>query len=125
MPNEESFPISLKYFDVTRTTHTSQDALLEKHIEDYWDVDGEKELSDAWTGFTRFILLTKRPPEGYTWCRGRLTRKQSTSRPDSVWPDMWKHVSDASKKKAKQTWAIEKPKLDDARQMRGIYFIEP
>ena len=99
--------------------------LLEKHIEDYWDVDGEKELSDARTGFTRFILLTERPPEGYTWCRGRLTRKQSTSRPDSVWPDMWKHVSDAAKKKAKQTWAIEKPKLENARQLRGIYFIEP
>ena len=24
-----------------------------KNIEDYWNVNGEKELSDAWTGFTR------------------------------------------------------------------------
>ena len=24
-------------------------------------------------------------------------RKQTTSRPDNVWPDMWKHVSDAAK----------------------------
>ena len=29
------------------------------------------------------------------------------------------------KKKAKQRWAIEKPKLDNARQLRGMYFIEP
>ena len=29
---------------------TSIDELLEKHTEDYWNVDGEKELSDAWTG---------------------------------------------------------------------------
>ena len=43
----------------------------------------------------------------------RLRRKQTTSRPDSVWPDVWKHVSDASKRKAKQKWAIEKPKLDN------------
>ena len=38
---------------------------------------------------------------------------------------MWKHVSDAVKSKAKKKWAIEKPKLDNARQMRGIFFIEP
>ena len=53
------------------------------------------------------------------------TRKQRTSRPDVVWPDMWKLMSDAAKKKAKQRWDIEKPKLDNARQLRGIFFIEP
>ena len=57
MPQEESFPIPMKYIDVNRTTYTSLDVLLEKQIEDYWNVDGERELSDAWTGFTRFILL--------------------------------------------------------------------
>ena len=34
-------------------------------------------------------------------------------------------MSDAAKKKAKQRWAIEKPKLDNARHLRGIFFIEP
>ena len=121
VPKEESFPIPLKYVDVTRTSYTSLEVMLEKQIEDYWNVDGEKELSDAWTGFTRFVLLKERPPEGYTWSGGRLTRKQKTD----VWPDMWKHMSDAAKKKAKQKWAVEKPKLDNARQLRGIYFIEP
>ena len=80
----------LNYIDVTRTTHTSQDVLLEKHIEDYCNVDGEKELSDAWTGFTKFTQLKERPPEGYTWCGRRLTRKQLTYRPDDICPDMWK-----------------------------------
>ena len=88
-------------------------------------MDGERELSDAWTGFTRFVLLKERPPEGYAWSGWRLTRKQTTSRPDDVWPDMWKFMSDAAKKKAKQRWAIEKPKLDNARQLKGIFFIEP
>ena len=63
--------------------------------------------------------------EGYTWSGGRLTRKQTTSKPDNVWPDMWKHMSDASKRKAKEKWAIEKPQLDNARRLRGIFFIEP
>ena len=73
---------------------------MEKHIEDYWSVNGEKELSDAWTGFTRFILLNERPPDGHTWSGKRLTRKQNTSRPDDIWTDMWTGMSDAAKKKA-------------------------
>ena len=42
VPKEESFPIPLKYIDVTRTSFSSMDVLLEKHVEDYWNVDGEK-----------------------------------------------------------------------------------
>ena len=53
------------------------------------------------------------------------TRKQTASRPDNVWPNMWRCMSDAPKKKAKQRWAIEKPKLENARQLTGIFFIEP
>ena len=34
-------------------------------------------------------------------------------------------MSDASKRKEKQMWAIEKPKLDNAGRLRGIYFIDP
>ena len=35
--------------------------------------------------------------------REGLTRKQTTSRPYNVWPDVWKHMSDAAKSKAKQS----------------------
>ena len=55
----------------------------------------------------------------------RLTRKHTTSRPDNVWPDMWTRMSDAAKKKAEQRCAIEEPKLDNARKLRGIFFIDP
>ena len=113
----------MKYIDVTRTKYTSLDVLLENNIEDYWNIDGERELSDAWTGFTRFILLNEWPPDGFSWSGVRCTRKQTTSRPDNVWPDLMKHMSDAAKKKAKHRCAFEKPKLDNARQLRGIFFI--
>ena len=116
VPKEESFPVPMKYIDVTRTKYTALDVLLEKQIEDYWNVDGERELSDARTRFARFVLLKERPPEGCTWSGERHTRKQTTSRPDNVWPDMWEHMSDAAKKKAT---------LDNATQLRGIFFIEP
>ena len=117
VPREESFLIPLKYIDVTRNTHTSLDVLWERSINDYWNGDGERKLSDSWTGFTRFT--------GFSWSGRRLTRKQTTSRPYNVWPDMWQHMSDASKRNAKQKWIIEKPKLDNARRLRGIFFIVP
>ena len=120
VPREASYPIPLKYIDVTRTTDTSLDVMLEKNIEDYWNVDGDRELSDTWTGFARFTVLNEKPPDGQTWSGRRLTRKQTTSRPDTLWPEIWKHMSDAAKSKAKQKWAIEKPKLDNARRLRGI-----
>ena len=71
-------------------------------IDDCWNVGGEKELSDAWTGFERFILMNERPLDGYTWSGWILTRKQTTSRPDNVWSDMRKRMSDVAKKNAKQ-----------------------
>ena len=88
VPREESFLIPMKYIDVTRNTHTSLDVMMENEIGDHWNVDGERELSDAWTFFTRCILLNERPPDGFSCSGGRLTRKQTKSRPDNVWPDM-------------------------------------
>ena len=125
MPKEESFPVPLKYIDVTRTIRASLDVLLEKHFEDYWNGDEDRELFRCMDRFHKIYFLNERPPDGFSWSAERLSRKRTTSRPDNVWPDMWKHMSDASKRKAKQKWAIEKPKLDNARKLRGIFFIEP
>ena len=38
-PREESFPIPLKYIDVSRTTHTNLDVKQEKRIDDLWNID--------------------------------------------------------------------------------------
>ena len=81
-PKEESFPIPLKYIDVARTTHTNLDVKQEKRIDDYWNVDVSRDLSDPWTGFTQFTLLEEKAPDGYMWSRRRLTRKLFTSRPE-------------------------------------------
>ena len=124
-PREESFPIPLKYIDVTRTTHTNLDVKLEKRIDDYWNIDGSRDLSDPWTGFTQFTLLDEKAPDGYTWSGERLTRKQLTSRPDHLWPELWKSMGKNAKLKEKQKWSEEKIHLDNARKLRGIYFIDP
>ena len=50
----------LKYIDVSRTTHTKLDVKQEKRIDDYWNTDGSRDLSDPWTGFTQFTLLEEK-----------------------------------------------------------------
>ena len=124
-PRDESFPIPLKYIDVSRTTHTNLDVKQEKRIDDYWNIDGSRDLSDPWTGFTQFTLLEEKPPDGYTWSGGRLTRKLFTSRPDHLWPEIWKTMGRNAKLKEKQKWSHEKLHLENARKLRGVYFIDP
>ena len=65
-PVEEIIPYSTE-IDVSRTTHTNLDVMQEKRIDDYWNIDGSRDLSDYWTGFTQFILLEEKPPDGYMW----------------------------------------------------------
>ena len=49
VPKEERFPNPLKYIDVTRTTHANPDVLQEGRIEDDWNMDVDRNLSDSWT----------------------------------------------------------------------------
>ena len=46
-PREESFPIPLKYIDVSKTTHTNLDVKQGKRIDDYWNIDGEEKPPDG------------------------------------------------------------------------------
>ena len=77
------------------------------------------------TGFTQIISLEEKPPDGYTWSREILTRKQLTSRPDHLWPELWKQMGKHAKLKEKQKWSEERIHLENARNFRGIYFIDP
>ena len=125
LPRDESFPIPLKYIDVSRTTRTNLDVMLERRIDDYWNIDGSRDLSDSWTGFTHFTLLDEKPPDAQNVVRVRLTKRQATPKPDHLWPEFWTKMGRNAKLKEKQKWSNEKPKLDNARRLRGIYFIDP
>ena len=100
------------------------DVKQEKRIDDYWNIGGSRDLSDPWTGFTQFTLLDEKAPDGYMWSGGRPTRKQLTSRPDHLWPELWKSMGKHAKLK-EQKWSEEKLHLENARKLRGIYFIDP
>ena len=56
------------------------------------------------------LFYYKRPPNGYMWSGERLTRKQLTSRPDHLWPELWTKVGRNAQLKEWQKWSHEKPK---------------
>ena len=43
----------------------------------------------------------------------------------SLWPEIWKTMGKNAKLKEKQKWSHEKLHLENARKLRGIYFIDP
>ena len=47
VPKEETFSISLKYIDVTSTTHTNLFVLQESRIDGYWNINVDRNLSDS------------------------------------------------------------------------------
>ena len=48
-------------------------------------------------------------------------RKQLTSRPDHLWPELWEKMGKNAKLKEKQKWSHEQLHLDNARKLRGMY----
>ena len=84
-----------------------------------------KHLSDSWREFTKFTLLKKKLPRGYVWSG----RDWQTFRrlPDQIfiWPEEWTKIGKAIHNREKQDWEKENQKLDNARKLRGLYFIDP
>ena len=64
----------------------------------------EPEISDAWTGFPRFNTLNEKPFRRIYMVWEAADKKQTTSRPDHLWPELWKNMSDADQRKEKQKW---------------------
>ena len=128
-PREESFLIPLKYIDVSRTSHTNLDVMQERRI----DAPHRWLLEHRWAKrFVWFLdtfhsvnsISREKLPYGYMWYGERLTRKQPTSRPDHLWPELWTKLGRNAQLKERQKWSREKRKLDNARKLRGIYFID-
>ena len=82
-PREESFPVPLKYIDVSRTTHTNLDVKQEKRIDDYWNIDGSRDLSDYWTGFTQFYSIGRKNLET-DFCGPGGDQRENSLRPGQI-----------------------------------------
>ena len=96
VPKEETFPIPLKYIDVTRSTHIDLDVSQQKRIDDFWNVDSSRHFSNCWREFTKFTLLKEKLAKGYMCSGERLTKIHTTTRPDHAWPEVWTKIGEAA-----------------------------
>ena len=55
----------------------------------------------------------------------RVTKVQTTTRPDRVWPEVWIKIGKAAQNRAKQEWKKREPKTRQCSTTEGIYFIDP
>ena len=74
VPTEDECPVPLKWIDVTRFTQTSLDGASNNTIDDLWITNDATDLTEYWTGRTRFHLLKPAPPKGWNWQEVRLTK---------------------------------------------------
>ena len=61
-----------KYIDVHKQTKTHLDNLEESSIDDDWNVDCIRTLSEDWIGLNRFHFYLKQSPKGYLWVNGSI-----------------------------------------------------
>ena len=96
VPREESYP-PLKYIDVARTTHTSLDVTMDKHIDDHWNVDGERELEPTYKKTKQPPVQTMHGQICGSKCLMQRRRKQNKDGPSrnrsSTMPDNWGEYS--------------------------------
>ena len=91
-------------------------------------VDGDRELSEMWNWFSQdsqnWVKSHRMDIHG---SRGRTDEKTNDPQgPTNYGPEIWKtYVWCIKNVKRNQSGTIEKPKLDNARKARGIYFIVP
>ena len=126
VPKEKTFPIPLKHIDVTRSTHTDLDVMQEKHVELLLECRFEQKLVRFVERFHE-VYPTERKNSQTTYVvrKRRLTKVQTTTRPDHVCPEVWTKNCKAAQNREKQEWKNEEPKLDNARRLRGNYFTDP
>ena len=78
----------VKFFggcQVLRTSHLNVGS-----FDDCWNIDGSR---DGQIHGQVSHNLQEKPPENKCGPREKLTKRQATSRPDHLWPEIWRSVS--------------------------------
>ena len=112
IPSEADCPLPLDYIDVIRMTKTDIEDQEESRIEDTWNIHGPQPLSVPWKGTTSFSILRPKPPTGKMWVMGRLTRRQRSTRPPTIYPEIWVTFSRKDKQIKEQIYLLNKLSLN-------------
>ena len=100
VPKEPSFPIASKYIDVVRQTKPIWTLWKRTASILFWNIGG------IWKS-----QIQHHPKVIHGWM-ANSRKTQVTSRPGTIWPDVWSSVSKCAQKKAKQHCDIGKQKID-------------
>ena len=119
---EESFPNSLKYIDVSRITNTNLDVIQQRRIDDYWNIDGSRDLSDYWT-HTVYCIRREFARRMY------VVREKTDKTTGNIQTRLFltRTLNEIGKKclvKGEAKMVKWKSKFDNARRLRGNYFID-
>ena len=68
-PREDSFPIPLRYIDVSRTIHTNLNVKQEKRTDDFCNIDGSIDFSDFGQVSLSWLREEKNFADWYLWFR--------------------------------------------------------
>ena len=110
---EETFPISLWYIDEVRTTHTPLDVLRTlMRFETYWNFGRVSRISQR----SMKNLLTD-------ICGPGGSRQFKQPQGLIIFDQICGPVCQKQLNERKSNNGLEKPKLDNARKLRGIYFL--
>ena len=55
----------------------------------------------------------------------RLTRKQTTSRPDTLWPEMWKDMSDGARDCTREKAGLHPSSASETSLMNAVTLVFP
>ena len=113
---------TIEYIDVVKRTNTTLHVSLESCIDDYWKVDGDRELSGALARFQPVHKIERKASKLLHVVRAAAHENSST-------PQARLFLCQKSGQTCRKAIeirkgglkAIEKPKLDNARGLRGIF----
>ena len=91
---------------------------MESRIHDVW-TKKQRVFSEHWTGRTMFDLLKPPIKAGWEWQAGRPTQIQATSRPPTVWVEIWRVMSDNQALKAIADYEAIRYEREEVRKKRG------
>ena len=97
----------MTYIDVNRTTHTNLDVLQESRIDDHWNVDVDRNVRFMERSYEVHILEGKTSQKIYVAWMAAYTNSGNCS------------------ERCSGNGRSKKPKLDNARHLRGIRYIDP
>ena len=79
--------------------------MLERRMDDYWNIEGNRDLSDSWTGFTWFTILDEKKTSKWVYMvRGAVDEEANNIQARLlVARDMERHVRSVEKKKRRKS----------------------